>query len=180
MSDWTPAMLRALSGATIVFVAGDIPVLRTFDCAGNAVGFVTAAGMSFSFSAERNAVRNSAGQVLDLPVLDTPQRFVDHTECTLILDGHRPHHIPALKAAHRPAEEWEPVEFPSAEGQKVSLATPAGILTVYHHAPDRLRDATEVHQEFRILRGAWEEGPDGHERRSCFMYSKAPIGPCIG
>ena len=85
MSDWTPAMLRALSGATIVFVAGDIPVLRTFSTAAGAVGFVAEAGMSFSFSAERNAVRNSAGQVLDLPVLDTPQRFVDHTECTLIL-----------------------------------------------------------------------------------------------
>lgn len=179
MSDWTPAMLRTLSGSTIVFDAGQIPVKRTFESAGDATGFVLEAGFTFEFSAALNAVRNPAGQVVDLPDVAVPQRFVDHTNCALIIDGHRPHHIPALKAAQRPAEEWEPVEFLGADGQKVSLATPDEVLTVYHHAPDRLRQAVEVHREFRILRGAWEEGADGQKRRSCFMYSKEPIGPCI-
>lgn len=179
MSDWTPAMLRSLSGATIVFTAGESPVLRTFDSAGDAAGFVAEAGGWFEFCAENNAVRNVKGQVLELPVLKTPQRFVDHTECALILEGHRPHYIPALRAANGPAELWKPVEFLSAEGQKVSFTTSDGVLTVYHHAPERLHEAVEVNLEYPILRGAGEKYPDGQGGRACFMYSTTPIGPCI-
>lgn len=174
MSDWTPAVLRSLSFATIIFDADDTPVMRTFDSASAAAEFAARAGIRFEYSAELNAARNRAGDVLELPALAAPQRFVDHPQCALTVNGHCPHPIPALRAANGPAEDWQPVEYLGAQGQKIILATSDEILTVYHHAPEQLRDAVEINQKYKILRGA------GTGRRSCFMYSKTPIGPCIG
>lgn len=174
MSHWTPAVLRSLSGTSIIFDADDIPVMRTFASARDAAEFAARAGIRFEFSAERNAARSRDGEVLELPALAAPQRFVDHTECALMINGHRPQPIPAFRAANGPAEDWQPVEYLGAQGQIATLATSDEVLTVYHHAPERLRDVVEINQKYKILRGG------GTGRRACFTYSKTPIGPCIG
>lgn len=165
MSDWVPAVLCSLTGAPLTFEAGGIPVVRTFDSPSAAAALVAKTGPRFEFSALLGAVRCGNGEVIALPELAQPQRFVPPAACSLVLGGHRPHYIPVLRAEGGP---WEPVEVVALAGQKATLATAEGVFDAYYHDPEVLREVTEVNRRYRVLRG----------QRS-LVYSATPIGPCV-
>lgn len=167
MSTWIPATFNCVSGSMFVFTAEGMPVMRTFDSNADAVKAVSGLGMRFEFCAETNQARTPGGEAVALPQLATPQEFVRPTKCQLVLGGHRPHHLPALRAIRE--GEWEPVEVLTAEGQKITLATGDGLMEVYHHDPDAALEATAVSRRWSMLRAG----------QRLFMYSETPIGPCI-
>lgn len=167
MPTWIPATINCVSGGVLVFTAEGMPVMRVFDSNADAVKAAATAGVRFEFCAETNQIRTPGGETLVLPQLAAPQQFVHPARCQLILGGHRPHYIPALRAIRE--GEWEPVEALTAEGQKLTLATGDGLMEVYHHDPDAALAATAVSRTWSMLRAG----------QQLFMYSQTPIGPCI-
>ena len=174
-NDWTPATLSNLAGMEITFTldaTGD-PVVASFATAEEAMRFVANTGPKFEYSAAEAAVRDANGTVVPLPARPAGRRECGPKECDMIANGHKPHWIPALRAANGPKEDWLPITILEQDGTKMVFSTEEGVETVYNHDPERVAGALYFNRSWQVLRGGM--GETGYP---VSLVSFSPIGPC--
>ena len=103
---------------------------------------------------------------------------IGHRECDLVARGHKPHWIPALKAANGPEELWLEILSVQVDGTQLVIETARGTFTRYNHDPAGAAQAVDFNREWGVLRGPEVAGEDGLVRRSVHLVSMSPIGPC--
>ena len=170
--DWAQAQIDNINAATLTFSTAKETLVSQFGSVDAVMRFSSALVAGFEYSPSRNAVRVN-GDVMLLPEPAVARRRVDASECTLFADGHRPHWIPALRAANGPEADWIPVTAIAVTDQCVTFRAPNGTFDAYNHDPERLASAVEYHPRWGILRGPCTGGA-----RSAFSMSTKPVTPC--
>ena len=174
-NDWVAATLGNVNASTVTFTLDGTgeTVAAEFSSVMEAFDFVGRTGPKFEYSAIEGAIRDTNGTVVPLP--EPPARRVPcgYDECDLIVNGHKPHWIPVLRAANGPKEDWLPITIIEHDGTKLTFSTEGGTLTCYNHNPERLANAEYYNDEWQVLRGSF----DGHGY-PVSLVSYKPIGPC--
>ena len=171
--DWMPAILDNVDATSLTFSTAEETVVREFASGPVALSFTAQIAPGFDYSASRNAVRLSGGEVVVLPEPYVVRTRVDASECTLRAGGHNAHWIPALRSARGPESDWVEVEMLAVEGNRITFRTPEETLSVYHHDPLRFSTAVEYNERWSILRAPRRGGA-----AAVFTFSTTPLTPC--
>lgn len=185
MSDWTHATLSNLEGSRVTFTldeSGEV-IVAPFDAYDDAMKFVAHTGPKFEYSKREAAIRVGGADGADSVIVPLPMRPLKrmrctHRECDMTIAGHKPHYIPALKAANGPKELWAEIESMEVEGTKLTITTRHGTFVRYNHDPEGAARAVDFNREWGILRGPLEEREDGGLGQKVHLVSIEPTGPC--
>ena len=173
--DWVQATLGSLNVNTVTFRLDGTgeTVAAEFASPMEAFDFVGHTGPKFEYSAIEAAVRDANGTVVPLPEPPAERIPCGPEECDLIVNGHKAHWIPVLRAGNGPKEDWLPITIIEHDGTKLIISTEDGVYTCYNHDPERLANAKYYNREWPVLRGDF----NGHGYPVSVVSSR-PIGPC--
>ena len=98
-TDWTPATVSNLAGASFTFTLDetDEAIVAEFNNPAEAMMFIANTGMKFEYSRIAGAVR-VGDAVVPLPQQPKARRACMYKECDLVAVGHNQHYIPVLRA----------------------------------------------------------------------------------
>lgn len=177
--DWVDAEVNTLNGASLTFSAGGVSRVRQFPTPYAALLVFSALIEGFEYSVSRKQARLHNGKIIELPSTGGQRERSSAAKCTLLVQGHKPHWGPVLRATNGSEDHWVPIEVLAVEGMKATIATPRGKLNVYNHQPHLFATAIEFHETHNVVCCAPTVGSEyGGQRRHVMWVSRHPITAC--